>query len=68
MTEVGDYVIPKGGVLRGELCKVISKYYGNGSYLFNCYIVMSLISKASFEYYRKEFTQINKDKVMVEVL
>ena len=68
MTEVGDYVIPKSGILRGDLCKVIRKYYGNGSYLFNCYIIMSLDSRASFEYYRNEFKQISKDKVMVEIL
>jgi len=68
MTEIGDYVIPKSGILRGDLCKVISKYYGNGSYLFNCYIVMSLNSKASFEYYRKEFKQISKEKAMVELI
>jgi len=68
MTEIGDYVIPRGGILRGELCKVVSKYYGNGSYLFKCYLVKPLKNDVTCEYYRKEFNQVSKDKVMVEMI
>ncbi len=69
MTDVGDYVILKTSVLKGRIGIVTEKYnydYNNG--LLTAYLVKDLEKGATFEYYRREFKQISKDKVMVELL
>ena len=68
MVEVGDFVIVKTGILKGRIGQVTEKYYGNGSYLFNCYIVRDIRCGQHFEYYRKEFSKANKNRVLAELL
>jgi len=68
MTEVGDAVVIKRGICKGNLGIVTNKYYGNGSYLFNCYIIKDLKTNKEFEYYRKEFKQISKLRLIAELL
>ena len=67
MTEVGDYVRLNSSPYRDKIGKVVEKFLGNGSYLFNCYII-DLGDGKRFEFYRKEFKQISKDEVMIEAL
>jgi len=67
MIEVGDYVRVKTGTKRGEMGRVIKKYCPDAYYLVTVYEI-TFEDTNTFEYYRKEFKQLSKDEIIVELL